>query len=121
MRGRDHAVWGEAELLEQHVALGAGAEVLDRHDLAGLADVLAPALLDAGLDADPRLDLRRQDLLPVGRRLRLEPLEARHRDHPGRACPRPPARSRAFSASATSEPVAMMITSARPAEASSRM
>ena len=83
MRGRDDAVRGEAELLEQDVAFGARAEVVDGHDLAGFADPLAPALLDGRLDADARLDLGRQDLLPVRVGLVLEPLHARHRHHAG--------------------------------------
>jgi hypothetical protein len=29
MGGRDDAVWGETELLEQHAAFGAGAVVVD--------------------------------------------------------------------------------------------
>src|SRR6476646_5682644 len=44
MGGGDHPVGCEAELLEQHVALGARAEVFDRDHLACLADVFAPAL-----------------------------------------------------------------------------
>src|SRR3954451_21914660 len=42
VRGGEHAVGGEAELLEQHVPVGACTEMLDGEDLAGVADVLTP-------------------------------------------------------------------------------
>src|SRR3954454_23652501 len=79
-----NVVRGEPELLEEHVALGARAEVVDRDDFAAVADDLPPTLRDAGFDAHPRLDVGRQHLLLVGRRLGPEPLDARHRDHPHR-------------------------------------
>ena len=60
MRRRDDVVGGEAELLEQDVALGAGSEVLDADDLAGVTDDLAPTLGDRRLDAHPSLDLGRE-------------------------------------------------------------
>src|SRR4051795_1509793 len=82
VRSGHDAVRGEAELLEEHVAFGAGAEMVDCDDLAAVADDLAPTLRDAGLDAHPRLDVGRQDLLLVGRRLGVEPLDAGHRDDP---------------------------------------
>ena len=63
---------------------GAGAVVVDADDPAGVADDLAPAAGDPGLDADPRLDGRRDDRVAVGLVLLVEPLPARHRDHPGR-------------------------------------
>src|SRR4051794_22928251 len=40
VRRGDDPVGGEAELLEQHVALGARAEMVDRHDLTRVADDL---------------------------------------------------------------------------------
>ena len=63
--------------------------VLDRShpigssDPAGVADVLPPALLHAGLHGDAGLDLGREDHVAVGLVLVLEPLDARHRDDPG--------------------------------------
>ncbi len=53
LRGGDHVLRGEAELAEQRLVVGAGAEVLDGDDLARVADEPVPRLRDAGLDADP--------------------------------------------------------------------
>src|SRR5579875_2231152 len=75
MRGGDDAVRSEAELVEQDAALGACAEVVDRHDLAALADEVAPPHRHGRLDAHPGLDVRRQDALLVRVVLRAEPLD----------------------------------------------
>ena len=121
VRRGDDVIGGEAELLEQDVALGAGPEVLDADDLAGVADDLAPALRDRGLDADPGLDLGRDHLAPVGQLLRVEPLDARHRDDPGgRSFALEHARERRGPAP-TSDPVATRITFGCPSDASARM
>ena len=59
---------GDAELLVDPRVVGRGAVVLDRDDPAVVADDLAPALGDAGLDRDAGLDGRRDHGLAVGRR-----------------------------------------------------
>ena len=74
---------GEAELLEEHRAGRAGAVVADADDPAGVADDVPPARADAGFDADPGQDVRRDDRVAVGLILLVEPLPAGHRDHPG--------------------------------------
>ena len=81
--GVGHGLGGDAELAVDARVVGRGAVVLDRDDPAGVADHLAPALGDAGLDRDPGLHGRRDDGLAVGRLLGVEPLAARHRDHAG--------------------------------------
>ena len=81
--GVGHGLGGDAVLARRSARSRRGAVVLDGHDPAVVADDLAPALGDAGLDGDPGLDDRRDDGLAVGRLLLVEPLAARHRDDPG--------------------------------------
>src|SRR3954462_14509629 len=64
-RGRDHGLVGETELLVQHRVRGAGAVVGEAYDPARVADELAPAHRDAGLDAHPGPHGRRQHLVLV--------------------------------------------------------
>src|SRR5687768_4852605 len=64
--GVDHGLRGEAVLLVEHVVGGAGAVVFETDDLARVADELAPARRDGGLDAHPCAHSRREDLLAVG-------------------------------------------------------
>ena len=52
---------GEAEVLEDRRGRGARAEVVDPDDRALVADPALPAERDAGLDAQPLADGRRQD------------------------------------------------------------
>src|SRR4051794_26311734 len=66
-RGVGHGLTGDAELLVDAGVVGGRAVVLDRDDAAVVAHDLAPALGDAGLDGDPRLDGGRQDRLAVRR------------------------------------------------------
>ena len=66
LRGRGHGLGGDAELAVDPVVVGRRAVVLERDDPAVVADDLAPALGDAGLDRDPRLD-RRRDARSPGR------------------------------------------------------
>ena len=54
--GLDDRLGGEAELAEERLAVRAGPEVLEADAAAGVADDVAPALGDPGLDADPGLD-----------------------------------------------------------------
>ena len=56
--------------------------MLDRDDLAGVADQFPPPHRDAGFEGDLRRR-GRDDLRAVLGRLRSEPLQARQRDHPG--------------------------------------
>src|SRR5690349_1382896 len=53
--GVGHRLAGDVELLVDPREVGRGAVVVDRHNAAVVADVLAPALLDARLDRDARL------------------------------------------------------------------
>src|SRR5512132_3049181 len=62
--GHDGLV-GEAELLVQERVGGAGAVVGEADDAPGVADELAPAHGDAGLDAHPGTHGRRQDVVLV--------------------------------------------------------
>src|SRR5690606_35507223 len=71
------------ELWELPGEVGRVAVVLERHAPAVVADDLAPALGDAGLDGDPGLHRGRDDGLAVRRLLGVEPLAAGHRHHPG--------------------------------------
>src|SRR5688572_20540101 len=80
--GHDGLV-GEAELLVEHGVGGAGPVVAEPDDPARVADELAPAHRDAGLDAHPGTDRRGQHLVLVGLVLVGEPLDAGHRDDPG--------------------------------------
>src|SRR4051794_38649597 len=73
----------EAELLEHPGRVSGRAVVLEADHPTGVADVLAPALADAGLDADAGLHGRREHLVAVGLRLLLEPLDRGHRHHAG--------------------------------------
>src|ERR1051326_955061 len=82
-RGLHYPFRGQAELLVQDLVGGRGAEVLEAHRLARVADELPPAERHAGLDADPGPDRGRQHLLLVGGVLLGEPLDAGHGDHPG--------------------------------------
>src|SRR5207247_6631368 len=82
-RASEHVVHAVAELLEHGASRGGGAEVLDRDRVALVADPLPPAERNARLDREPRPDLRRDHLVTVLGRLRLEELPARHRDHAG--------------------------------------
>src|SRR6478735_5366282 len=50
-----HVLGGEAELLEQHLSVGGGTEVLEGDDAAGVPDVLVPGQADPRLDGDARL------------------------------------------------------------------
>ena len=61
----DDGFGGEPEFAEQRLVVGGFAVVLDRDDLAGVADQLVPALRDAGLDGDPRRHRRRQHAVAV--------------------------------------------------------
>ena len=83
VRGGHDGLRGDAELLVDAGEVRRGAVVLDRDDPAVVADDLAPALGDAGLDGDPRLDGQGDDGLAVRRVLLVEPLAARHRHHAG--------------------------------------
>ena len=105
------ALGGDAELVVDPRVVGGGAVVLERDDPAVVADDLAPALRDAGLDRDPGLHGRRDHGLAVGRLLGVEPLPARHRDHAGARCRRRPAARAPATASWTSEPVPTSTTS----------
>src|SRR5919202_4442677 len=67
--GGDDGLVGEAELLVELRVRGARAVVGEADDPPGVADELPPAHRDAGLDADPGPDGRRQDLVLVGLRL----------------------------------------------------
>src|SRR5687768_4508381 len=80
--GHDRLV-GEAELLVEDGVGGAGPVVGEADDPAGVADELAPAHGDAGLDAHPGADRRGEHLVLVGLVLVGEPLDARHGDDPG--------------------------------------
>src|SRR5450755_186433 len=73
----------EAEFLVQLLIVGRSTEMLKADALAEISDVLPPAQRDARLDADPGPDAGRQDRFPVIGVLLLEPLDARHRYHPG--------------------------------------
>ena len=81
--GRGDGLRGDAELLVDARVVGRRAVVVERDDAAVVADDLAPALRDAGLDRDPRLHGRRDHRLAVGRLLGVEPLPARHRHDAG--------------------------------------
>src|SRR3954451_16175494 len=64
--GIGHRCRGDAELGEDALVVGGGAVVLDRHHPAVVADDLAPALRDAGLDRHPGLHGGGDDGLAVG-------------------------------------------------------
>ena len=78
------AVGGEPELLEDRAGRRRRAEVVEPDDRALVADPALPAERDAGLDADPLADGRRQDRVAVRLVLALEALPARERDDAGR-------------------------------------
>ena len=69
---------GEAELVEQQPGGGARAVVVDADDLSGVADDVAPAAGDAGLDADAGSDRGGDDRVAVGVVLLVEPFPAGH-------------------------------------------
>src|SRR6478752_8920782 len=83
VRRGDDGLCRHTELLVDPGEVGRGGVVVDRDDPAAVADVLAPALLHAGLDRDARLDDGRDHAVAVGLVLVLEPLHARHRHDPG--------------------------------------
>src|ERR1019366_7759704 len=69
---------GDAEMAVELLGGRAGAECRHAHEDTVRADDLVPALAYGGLDRYP--DRRAaDDLLPLGRRLRAQQLEARHR------------------------------------------
>src|SRR5579859_5998554 len=74
---------GEPEVPVEVLVVGGGTEVLQAHALARVTGERPPAERDAGLDADPGADPRRQHLVLVGSVLRGEPFHTRHGDHPG--------------------------------------
>ena len=80
VRGDDDGIRGDAELLVERRVVGRGAEVLEAHGAAGVADDVAPAERHAGLDRDTGAHGRRDDGVAVGDVLLLEPLAARHGD-----------------------------------------
>ena len=108
VRGGDHAVGGEAELLVQDLVRRAGAEVVERRGTRRASPTKSrQPMRDAGLDRDAGPDLGRQHL-PAGR---TPPAPRTTRGtastRPASGCPRASSRSRAASAICTSEPVAM--------------
>src|SRR2546425_9368059 len=74
---------GEAELGEQGLGVGGGAEVLEGDDASCVTCVAVPRQTDPGLHGDTGPHGRREDTLAVLPRLLLEPLHGRHRHDPG--------------------------------------
>src|SRR5665647_1295344 len=56
---------GEAELTEQRRGVSRRAVVVNADDAAGVSDEVAPPHGHTSLDADPRPDVRREDLVAV--------------------------------------------------------
>src|SRR5262245_3092191 len=81
--GPHHVFSSNTELLVEDPVRGGGAVVIQADDLARVADQPVPGHRHRRLDRDPGPDRRRQYLVSVGLLLRVEPLQARHRDHPG--------------------------------------
>src|SRR4051812_11679413 len=48
-----HILGSEAELLEEHLAVGGSPEVLQGNDATGVPDEAVPGQTDTGLDRDP--------------------------------------------------------------------
>src|SRR5262245_26172021 len=69
----------DAVLLVQHFARRRCAEPVDANRLAAIADILAPAKRDAGLDRHPLPTHRRQYRIAIRRILLGEQLPRRHR------------------------------------------
>src|SRR5699024_7236757 len=79
----DDDLGGHAELVEQALVRGRGAEVLDGHGAAGVAQVLVPRHRDAGLDGHAGAHGLREHRLAVLVVLLVEPVERRGGDDAG--------------------------------------
>ena len=106
-------------LCEQGLVVGRGAEVLDPDAPAAVADDVPPGQRMPASTDTRAVTAGGEDGFPVGGVLLVEPLQ-RGADTTRALMPSPLSCSRVFTASCTSEPVAIRITSGLPFGASAR-